>query len=348
MFSLVLPTKNHPDFLERLLAYYRGANLKEQIFIADSSDENRIAAVRDVIGRCPSLNIKYRLFGPEISVAEKLAQILQEVDTEFVAPTADDDFFTTAGLKQAVDFLKSHPDYCVAHGHAIIFGVEPGPVYGDRLLTSRYTQRSIQHPSASERLLDNFTRYSTTWYSTHRTSNLASNMRKIADLQLDDAELLASGLCAAQGKTRKLNVLYMVRQAHGRKRVYLPDAFDWISNPEWAAQYALFETCLAEVLVLEDDIVAETARATVKQAFWKYVSIRLTKEWSFHHTPKTRSVAQLKSDLAPHAPWLVDAWQRVSSLLPGEDTQWLFPALLRRSSPYHQDFMPIYRAIARA
>ncbi len=339
---------NRPEFLERLLAYYGRQGLKEKIFVADSSDDDHANDVRAVIKNGPKLNIEYRPFGPNVRVEERFAETLDEVDTEFVAPTADDDFFTIPGLGRAVDFLRTHPDHSVVHGHSVIFDVNPGPVYGDRLLTSRYNQRSIQQASASERLLDHFTHYTTNWYSTHRTANLKNNMKKIADLHLDDVELIASGLCVAQGKTRKLDGLYMVRQTHPTKRMHFPDAFDWISKPEWAAQYTRLETCLSEALVLQDRVPTDSARATVKQAFWKYLSDMLTNGWRSRYAPDTKSVAHLKSDLAEWAPSLLHAWQQVRALLPGEETQSLFPALLKSSSPYHRDFMPIYRAIARA
>ena len=302
MLSIVIPTRNRGLFLERLLSYYKEQDLQEPILIADSSNPNeRTQVTRAVEAAGKHLNMDYRYYGSDIGIAEKLSDILMLVRTDLVVVGADDDFFTLRGLRHASDFLQRHSEFSLAHGRAVTFELNPGPVYGNHLAVASYLQRSIEHPAAAERLLDHLAHYSTTWYSVHRTADLRQNMRTVAELDMEPVsftELLPSCLSVVQGKAKKLEVLYAVRQVHLRNERGLPDVFDWMVNPSWAAQFSRFR----------------------------------------------RRVA-VKNVMAQRAPGLVKAWQLGRSFLPGEDNRMLLPSLLRPSSPYHTDFMPVYRAI---
>ena len=44
-------------------------------------------------------------------------------------------------------------------------------------------------------------------------------------------------------------------------------------------------------------------------------------------------------------PLLKGTWHQARSFLPGDQNKISLPALLRPGSPYHADFMPIYRAV---
>jgi glycosyltransferase domain-containing protein len=350
MLSIVIPTRNRGLFLHRLLSYCKGQDLQEPILIADSSDENHQSHVKEAVDAVAGhLNIQAKYYDPKLGLAAKLGYIFELVRTDLVVLGADDDFFTIRGLRQAAGFLQQNPEYSLAHGRAVTFELRPGPVYGSRLAVANYSQRSVEKSTAADRLVDHLAHYSTTWYSVHRTAHLRENMRAVAELDMEPvsfSELLPSCLSVIQGKVKKLEVLFAVRQVHIDTERRVPDPFDWIANPSWAGQFSRFKHRVAEELQRHDKIGIDVAQEVVKQAFWAYLSRHLTSKWRARYARRdTAERLQLKKILAQRAPGLVEAWQKGRSFLPGEHNQMLLPSLLRPSSPYHRDFMPIYRAL---
>jgi len=354
MFSIVIPTRNRAPFLERLLTYCVVLKVKQPIWIADSSLTDAAGEIRDLINRVrPHLNLDLISYDPEIGIADKLNDVLCHVRTELVVLGADDDFFTPRGLQNAAEFLHANSDFSLAHGKSVTFELAPGPVYGDTLRVANYPQRSIEHSTASERLLDHLTRYSTTWYSMHRLEQLRRNMQTVAKLQMEPVsftELLPSCLSLIQGKSKKLDVLYAVRQVHPRRNdVASVDTFDWVADSRWPVQFGRFRDRLTEELAQRDNISPDAARETVKRAFWFYLGQRLSSKWRQRYgEDRTIQRARLKEQVARRVPGVLPAWQRARSLFSGDENQLLLPALLRSSSPYHAEFMPSYRALTES
>jgi glycosyltransferase domain-containing protein len=347
-FSIVIPTRNHLPYLVRLLSYYQACNLRAPILIADASDEEHLPGIRDAVESASRhLKIEYRLYPPDVDFLGKLGDLLTFVRTDFAVIGADDDFFTVSGLGAAAEFLKANPEFSIAHGQAAIFEVESGSVHGTRFRTANYIQRNIEHPTAAARLIDYLKCYSTTWYSMQRTRLLSSNLRRISQLRLDATsftELLPGCLSVLHGNAKKLDRLYMVRQSHAQKRYVAPTVFEWVTGADFAVQYKRFEGCLAEDLTQLDKISESAAIEAVKQAFWYYLATVLRGKWQLRYGRGTAS-SLLKARMSSLVPRLPDMWQRGVSLLGGEQNRMLLPALLRSTSPYHEDFMPIYQAI---
>ena len=294
MFSIVIPTRNRARFLERLLTYCVVLNVKQPIWIADSSVESGAGEVRDMISRLkPDLNLTLISYDPKIGIAVKLTDILCQVSTELVVLGADDDFFTLRGLQSAAEFLHTHLDFSVAHGKSVTFELTPGPVYGNSLRVANYPQRSIEHSTAAERLLDHLARYSTTWYSMHRLEQLQHNMHAVADLEMEAVtftEVLPSCLSLIQGKSKQLDVLFTVRQVHPqRDNTASGDTFDWVTDTCWPAQFRRFSDCLTEELAHRDNTTRDSARETVKRAFWSYLAHRLNFKWQRRYAEDRRS-----------------------------------------------------------
>jgi hypothetical protein len=158
------------------------------------------------------------------------------------------------------------------------------------------------------------------------------------------SELLIGCQSVIQGKVKELDCLYLVRQVHDR-RYLAPDMFDWITSPNWLQSYELFRERLSEELAQQDEITIDQAREVVKQAFWAYLARGLGKKWASLYTQNGAGPRYRVRETARRIPGLRWAWRNGWSFLPGENNKMSLPALLRPTSPYHADFMPIYRAI---
>ena len=349
MLTIVIPTRNHPAFMIRLLSYYHDQNLKNRLVIADSSDPDQASEIKRAIGSLgESLNIEYRQYKSEVGVANKLSDSLRYVETRYTVFGADDDLFIPSGLTRAAQFLQSNSDFSVVHGEALAFRSNSDAACGPITELGRYNQRTIDHDSGAERIVDHFAPYSTTWYSMRRTEESLENMHKMVDLELDPFsfdELFLSSVSIIQGKAKRLGGLYMARQVHSDAREYCPNVFDWVTNPSWPGKYQRFRDSLAEQLAQQDEIDIDVARDVVKEAFWTYLASSLARKWAGRYTKNRPGLRSGARELARQASVLRRAYNMGHSLLPKEANEMTLPTLLRRSSPYHDDFMPIYQAI---
>ncbi len=341
MLTVVIPTRNRPHFFARLLAYYRDRCFESRIVFADSSDPEFITKTRQAVSAFGGLNIDHRLYNPDASYASKISDTLGIVDTPFTALGADDDFLIPSGVSRAVQFLQEHSDYALAHGDALAFELESGAVFGPVEKVNRYEQRTIDQSTAIERLTNHFSDYSTTYYSVHRTEELRQNFLKRIESETDlyFGELLPSALSLIQGKAKKLDGLYIARQGFVVKDYEVLDVFDWIASPGWGEQYGRFRDCLAKELNERETLEIREARKLIKEVFVHYLSGVLK--------PSQTGTAA-RSALRPALraiPGVRPVVQALRSLDPSRRNEINLPALLSSSSPYHADFMPIYRAI---
>jgi len=296
-------------------------NIKIKVLIADSSNPEDLKANIQFINKIETkLHVDHHIFDSKISLSEKYRLVLPDINTPFVVICADDDFLVPSSLKKAVEFLKVNPHYSVAQGYAASFELRDSLVHGEIKTLNCNTQRSIEHISAAERLVDHLRHYSLTYYSVHRTDQIWRIFEKRAEFDKKTElliphfrfrELLTSCLSVIQGKAKKLDCLLMVQQSHPMSVSHKQKSYslwEWIAVPGWSDEYKKFRYCLAEELARQDGISMAEAKYIVKYAFWLYVALN-------------RFNPQEQND------------------------QLTLPALLRRSSPFHEDFMPIYRAI---
>jgi hypothetical protein len=260
-----------------------------------------------------------------------------------MAVGADDDFFVLATVDSALTFLGSHPDYAVVHGDSAIFTTKSGLAHGELEQVHRYDQRTIDHSNGSARLMDHLNSYSTTFYSIHRTEQFRSCYQAMIGIEADlyFSELLHSCLSLIRGKAKKLNGLYLVRQGFAAKEYEVLDVFEWIGTPDWGKQYKRFRDCLAEELHRAEGIAITEVREIIKKAFSQYISAGLKVPQIRPTGPNgLRRLTRLLPGARP-------IWHALRSLNPEAKSEINLPALLRPSSPYHAEFMPIYRAITK-
>jgi hypothetical protein len=203
----------------------------------------------------------------------------------------------------------------------------------------------VEQASARERLTDYLGSYFVTLFSVHRTQDFRREMDAAAPMP-DKAfrELLPCCLSIVRGKAKEMKCLYLIRQAHDR-RYLLPDVYDWVTSPNWLPSYQVFRDRLADELEQQDRIPLCEAREVVKQAFWSYLTRGLMKHWDWRYGKRRGKSASSWRETARRIPGLRSAWHKARSFLPRRDHELSLEALLRSSSPYHEDFMPIYRTI---
>ena len=341
MITLLVPTMNRSGFLIRLLRYYEEIGFKGCICIGDSSSPEHVERAKRVIETLRSkLNIVYQEY-PGICDSACLKRLLDLVSTPYAVFVGDDDFLVPNALYQCVKFLGDHPDYASVHGMGITITPDSRGLYGRIVQCGNYRQPVIEADSASQRLGDHLSNYSVALFSVHRIESWRAMYRNIHFLRANHfgSELISCCKSVILGKSKELDCLYLVRQMHAQ-RFLPPDTYDWITSPEWYSSYLVFRDSLAEALTLQDNISIEKAQKVVEKAFRPYLSKCVSQKSSFW--------GDLRNYCLPVAgiiPGSRRIWQLLRSLRSKQHFKLSLRELLKSSSPYHADFMPVYKAL---
>lgn len=284
LLTIVIPTKNRTTFLERLLNYYVATGLKYKIIIADSSENEHLIYNKNTIQKVDSeLNISHEIYNTNIDVKEKIFLSLSKVTTPYVVLGADDDFFVPNTLDLAVDFLQRNPDFSVVGGEPLIFYLNSSNSHGKIKYLGGYPQKSIEDNNPATRLSDHLLHYASTWYFVHRTKQLREywdflNAKKFDFFFL---EQIPSCLSIIDGKLKKLDNLYMVRQYGAPSTYNVEDSkIEWASDPSCESQYILFREKLCEYLLMNCDIDLNDAKKVVNKSFLLFIIPTFYREYN--------------------------------------------------------------------
>jgi len=320
LLTVLIPTHtNRHQFLYRILSYLSVSNCFYPIIVIDSSSPELIKINQDTIKQI-SLKIrpKHMILDTNLNLYEKMTIASDYIETPYSVIIADDDFIVPSSLNLGINFLESNPEYSIVHGYAACIETPENKVFGEVINSNFYSQRSLEINDTKKRLQNHMRDYATTFYSIHKTFHLKSNFKKLSECKWLDfrfGELLPSCLSVIQGKTKKMNCLYMIRQSNRynlrpNKRKKFKD---WIADPDWSLNYKHFRYTLAYEIAKKEGIQFEQAKNVVKDAFFSYL---------VNITQKAKSVDRCEGN---------------------EDL--ILETLLKPESRFHKDFMPIYNTI---
>jgi glycosyltransferase domain-containing protein len=331
--TLLIPTMNRPEFVARLLRYYASVGFTGRISIGDSSGPQGVSAAREAVTSVgDTLDVEYAEY-PGLGLGDCWKRMIDRLTTPYAAYLADDDFLVPAAVDRCVRFLAGHPDYSAAHGAGVGVTLDTNGLFGNVVVCDYYEQTVSEAESASERLRRHLERYTVTLFAVHRAETwraMFSDVQLIKDMSFG-GELLPCCLSVVYGKVKELDGLYVVRQSHGR-RYEQPTMFDWIATPAWFAGYEVTREVLARELAVQERLPVEATRKIVQEGFRYYVGrgMGLRSQWTNG------------SALVSVARTLWHTWQRMQ---PKPHSEFALDALLKPSSPYHADFVPVYQSL---
>lgn len=336
--SLLVPTLNRPEFVARLLRYYRTVGFGGQILIGDSSAADSLAATRRSIKEVgDGLNVTH-VACPAGNVSAVFRELSDLVTTPFVAHVQDDDFLVPSTLQRAARVLDSHPDCVAAHGLAVCFALDSAGAHGSMTAAWPYRLQVVGAETAAGRVVQHLTRYAAALFSLHRIETWREMFRAVdvADRAFRD-ELLPSCLSVVAGKTRHVDGLYLVRHIH-QQRYTLPTLLDWVTDETWQPSYMAFREHIAGAVARTDAISIDAARAAVTEGFGAYLAQGMWNKWRQASTPRPRW-----KDRAKRIPYAQAVWRRIAGRRRAAGVY--LPGLLARRSRYNADFMPVYRSV---
>ena len=351
---------NRSDFMIRQLHYYGDLEFQGCICIGDSSNAMHLERTKRVVKELQGkLNIIHQEY-PDLNEPQCIQQLLNFVRTPYVTWVGDDDFLVPSGLEKCVQFLGDHPEYSAAHGVAVRIKTKDSKPYGRIIECSGKTQPMEKAKRAAKRFISYMNYPTDAHFSVRRVQTLLLAYKNAHLLDKRFAAELPSWLTVVIGKIKELDCVSVVRQINDNKYYTLEqsDTYAWITNPKWASHFKIVHDTLAEELIRQDSISLDEAKEVLKLGLSTYIHTRFVKEVNEHYTvhsiptPVSKilhvgMVSNLKIFIK-RIPYVGLPIKKLYSLIfQSSEKQYdmSLKSLLKPSSPYHKDFMPIYRAI---
>jgi glycosyltransferase domain-containing protein len=242
--TYVIPTRNRPHFLRRLLSFLTVHPPGGQILIADSSEppyqhENE-ALIDEFSSEVP---LRYEFIDTDF--VPKCVQALALVDSPWVVFCADDDFLIPASVQSCVSFLAENPDYSCAQGLMA------------SILSFRGNRRdlirgfSIEQDSAADRFRSMARFWFSTFYAVYPTPVLQEGFRiagQCSDYQQARIypELTLTQMSVLQGKVKFIPCIHNVRQEHDQNDCRVLPRVQDLDRGEH--HYSVFRSVIADQL----------------------------------------------------------------------------------------------------
>ena len=374
--AILITTMNRSGFLIRLLRYYASLGSPHPVYIGDGGDREHQKRTELAIEELQSqINIHYH-YWPEINDRQTLKRLGEVAGESYCAYTGDDDFLIPDSLSKCAEFLEDNSEYRTSQGKAVLFSLkQPGPFGAMDGIGPYWSKKEAEERTGAERILHFGLNYWVPTFSVHRRSEFVEDSGYFENI-LDKSfgELIHAFTFISKGKSKFIDCLYLLRQGHDL-RYLLPDSFDWLTGPDWYPSFQVFRDSLTSALMETDEITKAAAEESVKQAFFAYLAGGLQRQYQGKYgqissskqnamvngkissrkslrelvkkIPGTRqATALLRNAKASIVPRHVDKMTKEDRwAIRAEKGELLLPALLHSSSPYHEDFLPVYEAI---
>ncbi|OGN04116.1 MAG: hypothetical protein A2831_02285 [Candidatus Yanofskybacteria bacterium RIFCSPHIGHO2_01_FULL_44_17] len=273
--TVVIPTYNRPEYLKRILGYFKEYGAGFEFVIADSSTaDNKILNQKtvDVFNQACGLKCVRYSYDGSIHLWEKLADALSKIKSKYCVLCADDDFVVPKGIRESVRFLESNPDFSLAQGKYIGFYVKKDASPKEFCWKDMYPHRSIISDNVVTRLTERFKNYHPTMYAVHRTEVLqqayAETIRSGVDLFLF-GELTASLLSIIAGKMKILDIFYGARQEDMSNAAMWPSLNSAEKEGRLQKEYEKFREYIAGCL-LKVSVSREESIRVIDEAMIRY------------------------------------------------------------------------------
>ncbi len=244
--SIVIPSKDNPDNVIKLINYYKSVNYTGYILIGDGSKYLNDNTKKNILS---TNDYPFKLLynhWPLCSEINTTLKLLELVETNYVAWSGDDDYYTIDGIYNSVDFLKNNKKYISVHGDIIMLGISKKH---NKILNARfYEMIKSDNVDPLSRLSDYiFGKSGDPFYAIHRTQQMKNNYKyggQIEDHLLATGELPAL-MAMLQGPCAKIKGISLIRtnsETHLQRN--RPDLITKILSDNWTKDYSKLKSIL--------------------------------------------------------------------------------------------------------
>ena len=225
--TILIPTKNRPEWLKRSLLCYDTQKFPLSILIGDSSNKKNYLINKKTCSEFKNLDVKIFNY-PKDNVQQTLIKLSKYIDTPFSATVSDDDILVIEGLRKSIKILKSSPGIIGVTGSAKLISVKNSKTFGKIINISNYHMRAIVNSSAITRTNDYLDLPTNIVFCTMRSKQFTECQKFLGLLPpyhqtFFFGEILAALWMLNKGKIYKLKRLYLLRQGHENQNFHQVD-----------------------------------------------------------------------------------------------------------------------------
>lgn len=234
--TIMIATKNRPNFLARAIKYYSISGFTGNILIGDSSSEDNFKKTLNIIKTFNELKINYHR-DTELSADQMMSYLSKKVETNYSVMINDDDILIVSSIQNCINFLDKNLDFSAANGRGYNIGLNQNDCtpFGKITFIQKYPLPEYQNEYPIERISDFFNKTLNVNMSITRSE---INMRAFNNIEklnkFDSAfvfgELMHAVTVLSQGKIANLDVCYLVRQKHSEQYYKKINRNSWIKQ----------------------------------------------------------------------------------------------------------------------
>jgi glycosyltransferase domain-containing protein len=267
--TIMIATKNRPNFLIRALNYYSMAGFNGEIFIGDSSSEKNSKENLNIIDKNKNLKIFYHL-DTKLSADQMVSFLSKKVKTNYSVMINDDDILIIPSIQNCIDFLDENPDFVAVNGRAYNIGInlnEPTPL-GKISSVQLYPLAKYENETLIDRITNYFNNTLNVNMSIIRSelNMLAfSNVEKLNkfDSAFIFGELIHAITILANGKITSIDNCYLVRQKHSQQHYRKIDKDNWLNHTDLVSAIFELKNSIKEGFIKKNENFNEIINETV-------------------------------------------------------------------------------------
>jgi glycosyltransferase domain-containing protein len=344
--TILTPTLNRPEFIERALSYYAALRFRGVFYLGDSSNDSNAGAIRRLVEAFSSrLRIRYRYFPnpPYLNDGHCMKAMIDDAPTEYLVYAGDDDLLVPGTFDRCVEFLAKNPGYSAAHGQFANFVVDSTGAYGPITRTYLSVGHTTEATSAVVRWRHYMRHALSTQYYVHKRQTwrrMYENVDRIP-LRYIGPELLPCSMSLICGRIKEIDGLATLFQVNESKE------FGWKTHSmyrmsidaNWTPAVRTFRDIIVRALSDADGIPPAEAGKHFDKEFWRHLIVMMQAHWDMRFEPN--SSYSLIKRRAPVAIRLVNFLRGNRYRKPSGALR----DLLSNRHPYHRDFAPAYRVV---
>ena len=352
--TIVIPTKNRPQYIERMLTYYLSLNFIGNIVILDSSDEEVAQHIEKYVNDIDKENYTYTFsLGLPTTV---IKENLNLIKTKYTSLLGDDDYAIPTGILRSIEYLKNNPDVGACRGEAL-------KIRDDSNLSSESISRywnffNRVEDSSGDRVVQHFSDYHSPQFHVCRSEifiKAFSNAPSMSEMEagydwLIGDELVTAALMLAYGKFASIEGLHLVRtnsiEAKERRETLLDDESSL--GKEMAVRDLTKK--LATAVSEQDAITFEEAEKIAisildKPIFTQKYNGAINESFKGFLKPLLQFLNLFKLCLALRRNFYITKEKVFSLIFESKNKHIGLKNLLNPDNFYHEEFMPVYRSI---
>ena len=296
--TILVPTKNRPNFIRRQLEYYSDSGFDGEIFIGDSSNLKLFNETKSNIFKYGSNLIIHHFYLPNYIAAKAVAFISSKVETDYSVNVPDDDIVLTNIIPKCISFLDKNHDYVGVHGKGFLMSLRTDSLhFGTIDSFKEYSFIESVEDSALARVkgfFDNTKNVDIVILRSDVNMQGYSQHNHLSDYYSSFVvgELAHATVVLARGKVGMIEGAYAIRQSHNQQFYNSLNFEKWFFDPDWMDSFNFLKG-LIDKEIIENESIKGSSLSHISSNFLSNYLKRLL----FEYSKKKRNLALKKSSL---------------------------------------------------